>query len=96
MRHYLDYGETFSFWYHLKLPNVAEFPNPTHRELNLTLPETTVEVRIFDATGRAVYIGKAAKQIQIDVQNWQAGLHFVEVRDAGAGLAHRLKVVIQP
>jgi SdrD B-like domain/Secretion system C-terminal sorting domain len=164
---YLDYGETFSFWYHLKLPNTAEnlswadatavlwspaanetelswgaasggsnglrltntcwmgfaqqpntgagvesrsaeeqqqifaeqikvFPNPAHHEVNLILPETAVQVRVFDATGRVLHASKATGQDRIDTQSWQSGLYFIEVADRENGRTHRVKLVVQP
>lgn len=57
------------------------YPNPANQSIGLTIPGLTTDAtyHIIDITGRILINGKASSQI--DIQNLQPGVYFVEVRD---------------
>ncbi len=56
------------------------FPNPTNGLVFIqNLGEKSAQTRIFDALGRVFYENKTVNFVSVDVQNWPAGMYFVQV-----------------
>jgi pimeloyl-ACP methyl ester carboxylesterase len=58
----------------------AEFtlsPNPTDREVIITLPSSQYDIRVHDLNGKLVFTGSASDFIQISTSDWQSGMYLV-------------------
>jgi uncharacterized delta-60 repeat protein len=71
------------------------FPNPTNGEVNITLPEKTGTINIYNSMGSLVYTMKAeSKELKVDFSGYDSGIYLLEWTD-GNGSREVSKVVKQ-
>ena len=57
------------------------YPNPSHQAVNLTLPQGTTQIEIFNAVGQSVYKSSVKSLHQaVDVSLFSEGVYFVRVQ----------------
>mgnify|MGYP001422078576 CR=1 FL=1 len=58
------------------------YPNPANNLLYIALNSTNVAVAIYDVTGKTIWngINDSERTVVINVENWEKGIYFVEVR----------------
>ena len=61
--------------------NFSIYPNPSHQAVNLTLPQGTKQVEIFNAVGQSVYSRNVISLRQVvDVSLFSEGVYFVKIQ----------------
>jgi hypothetical protein len=80
------------------LDQIAVYPNPADRIVNIELPEPTksgVEVKVFDQLGRPVLngnIGAGQQSTTIDISGLASTLYLVQMKENGVSTMRRLLV----
>jgi hypothetical protein len=57
---------------------VKLYPNPAKYQVQVSCPYTVTQITITDVTGKTIHQQKNNEPIQ--VQTWQAGMYYVEVK----------------
>ncbi len=72
------------------------YPNPTSDVLNVVLPELIKDIRIYDVTGKEVYVitNVASNNYIIPVSSYNKGIYFVEIVN-NEGLVERVKFIVE-
>ncbi|MCA6361981.1 MAG: T9SS type A sorting domain-containing protein [Bacteroidetes bacterium] len=77
---------------------VNVYPNPAHDILNMNMPEgvNVCTVQLTDAAGRMVYElqNATAAQMQLNVQQFDAGLYVLRIADAATAQVWQQRVII--
>ncbi|QEC69558.1 sulfatase-like hydrolase/transferase [Panacibacter ginsenosidivorans] len=69
---------------------LSVYPNPSKGSIAVTCSSSTntVQLKVFDITGRAVYMkqeqnGKAVNTLNLNLSNLRSGMYYLEVNDGG-------------
>jgi len=71
------------------------FPNPASGEVTVWLPETNVQLRVWDAFGKLIHEGAASGLHRVDASAWPGGLYWFDISSPDGALREQAKVVIQ-
>jgi hypothetical protein len=73
---------------------VKIYPNPANETVTVeAVAKNNYTVIITDVLGRDVYNGTFTRQLQIPVNNWQAGMYYVQVvSESGFKITQKLLV----
>ena len=74
-------------------PSTIVFPNPVKTTLSIVSDSIIEDIRIFDITGREVYIGEVnVNPAQVGIEGLSEGLHIVRIRTKNGVSTHKIHI----
>ena len=78
---------------HLNSDDISMYPNPAHSIVNLAIPANVDQVIVTNAIGQTVKnINNPGVKIDLDVNAFETGIYFVQVKKGDAVITKKLIV----
>jgi len=75
--------------------NMKIYPNPSHENYFLKIPNGRYEIAIRDSLGKIIYQAQVTHSFRIVASKWKKGMYFVEITPIGTKTTTYLKIVRQ-
>ena len=71
---------------------LALFPNPSHGQFSINLPETECEIVVFNSLGQQMHQSKGKGLTTLNLEHLAKGLYFITVKSANDTITQKLMI----